>query len=145
MEQKTLFSPLLAGTYDASGTREPIDLYYASMFDSYYAHTDSQPGCAAVQAILQGKSRIPRKLLNHYRDSECPRCPRQLQEDLSALVECCFIEAYCRKPLRNCLEIYLQSLPQADREDLLDYISSDDLIRLWTVLTWYALCGDLHE
>lgn len=145
MEQKTLFGSLLGLTYDASGTRESIERYYASMFNSYYTHTDSQPGCAAVQAILQGKTRIPRKLLHHYRDPNCPRCPRKLQENLSALTECCFLEASSRRALRNSLEAYLQSLPQADREDLLDYISDDDLIRLWTVLTWYALCGDRHE
>lgn len=112
------------------------------MFSGYYSLMDTQPSCATVRAILLGKVRAPKRLLRHYLDLDCPRCPRKLEEDLSSLAECCFVDAARRNALRNCLETYLQSLPQADREDLLYFFDGDDLMRLWTGLTWYALCGD---
>ena len=104
MKNKTLISQLLYATYDASGTAEPIERYFASMFAGYYSQTDSQPSYTAVQKILLGKSKVRRKLLNHYRDPSCPRCPKKLAQDLSALADCCFAEATrrngnSRKPL----------------------------------------------
>lgn len=142
MIRNTLFAPLLASTYEASGTTEPIERFYACLFDSYFSKIESQPSCATVHAILQGKTKVPRKLLRHYRDPNCPRYPEKLAQDLSALAECCFLGASRRNALRNALEDYMDLLPQADRNDLLAFVASDDLIRLWTVLTWYALCGD---
>lgn len=144
MSQNSLFGRMLGCTYDASGTTEPIERYYASMFVSYYTLTDSQPSCAAVQAILRGKSKAPRKLLHYYWDPCCPRCPKKLVQDLFSLADCFFRSASNQKNLRNCLESYLNILPVEDREDLLHDIPCDDLIRLWAGLTWYALYGDHH-
>lgn len=145
MTQNPLFGHLLGCIYDASGTTEPIERYYASMFASYFSQIDSQPSCAAVQAILQGKSKAPRKLLHYYWDPSCPSCPEKLAQDLSALADCFFWGVSDQETLRKCLESYLHILPEEDREDLLNYIPCDDLIRLWTGLTWYALYGDHHE
>lgn len=145
MTQNPLFGFLLGRTYDASGTTEPIERFYASMFAGYFSQTDSQPSCVAVQAIRQGKSKVPRKLLHYYWDPSSPRCPEKLAQDLTALADCFFWSAAGQKALRNCLESYLQILPAEDREDLLDYVASINLIRIWTVLTWYALCDDHHE
>ena len=142
MISTSLFGALLNITYAAGGAVEPIERFYSSMFASYFACADSQPGCAAVKAIARGKGHVPRKLLHHYRDPDCPRCPAKLQEDLCTLANCCFIDAVRRNALRNGLTRYLQSLPAADAEDLLAHAADADLIQLWTRLTWYAVCGD---
>lgn len=144
MTRSRLFGPLLACTYHASGTAEPLERYYASMFADFYSETESQPSCTAVRKILTGKSIVSWKILQHYHDSDRPRSPRKLEQDLSALADCCFAEAHRRGLLRKCLEAYLESIPCADQEDLRNQISGDDLIQLWTELTWYALCGDRH-
>ena len=138
----SLFGALLDITYAASGAVDPIECYYASMFASFYDQSDSQPSCAAVKAIARGKGHVPRKLLHHYRDPDCPRCPAKLQEDLHALAYCCFPDAVRRNALRSGLTRYLQSLPAADAEDILAHAADADLIQLWTRLTWYAICGD---
>lgn len=144
MNQKATFSTLFLGTYDSSGTAEPVERFWASMFAGFYSQNDSQPGCAAVRGILQGKSTIPRRLISYYRDPDCPRCPKKLHQDLTALADCCFVGAACREALRNCLATYLQLIPQADCLDILNYLPGDNLIRLWTCLTWHALCGDCY-
>lgn len=142
MDQNTLFGSLLDGTYHASGTAEPLERYYASMFADFYSKTDSQPSCTTVRKIAAGKSAVPWKVLQHYRDLDRPRYPRKLEQDLSALADCCFVEAHRREFLRKCLEDYLERIPHADKEDLVHQFSLDNLIQLWTGLTWYALCGD---
>lgn len=144
MKQFTLFGKLLKTTCEAGGIMEPIERYYASMFASYYEQTDSQPSSAAVNAIAQRRHSVPRKLLKFYRDVEQPRCPVKLAEDLAALAECCFPDTVRRSALRHALEAFLQDIPAADAEDIQQILCADDLIQMWTCLTWYAICGDHH-
>lgn len=144
MNYSPLFSILLRSTYAASGTSEPIERYYASMFASFHDQSDSQPGCAAVKAIARGKRVVPRKLLHHYRDPDQPRCPRKLKEDLAALADCCFADTARRGALRHTLDAFLLAVPAADAEDLRHMISTGDLIQMWASLTWYAMCSDHH-
>lgn len=144
MKHLTLFGVLLQNTYTASGTSEPIERYYATMFSSFYDQSDSQPGCTAVMAIVRGTRGASRKLLGHYRDTEQPRCPRKLNEDLTALADCCFADVSRRDALRHVLETFVQMIPAADAKDLCQSIDKDNLIQMWTYLTWYALCGDLN-
>lgn len=75
---------------------------------------------------------------------EHPRCPEKIVEDLSVLAECCFVGASRRNALEKALTAFLQTIPNADAEDLIELISGEDLIHRWTCLTWYALCGDLY-
>lgn len=145
MRTKTLFGTLLRTTYAASRSAEPLERYYASMFGSYFNQLDAQPSCAAVQAILRGERLPPWKLLRHYRDTTNPRCPCSLKEDLGALVDCCFSGAAQRTKLREALELFLGEIPEEDADDLQQLIESGDIAQMWTCLTWYALCGDLHE
>lgn len=145
MTPKTAFPGLFLGTYHASSTREPMERYFASMFASYFDQKNSQPGCAAIKAILRGDRKISRKLLQHYRDLKHPRCPQKLEEDLSALLGCCFVEASRRKALDRALEAYLNVIPEADAKDLHQIINSKDLSFKWTCLAWHALCGDCYE
>ena len=145
MSENTLFGSLLGATYRASGTNDPLELYYATMFAEFFAVADSQPSCSRVQKILRGKSKVPWKVLQFYHDPDNPRCPGKLAQDLSALADYYFRRANHREALRNCLLVYLENLPEADQEDLVSEIPDDDLIGLWTRLTWYALCGDHHE
>lgn len=144
MRIKSLFGTLLSSTYAASGAEEPLERYYASMFSGYFSQTDSQPSCASVKSILRGTGTVPRKLLQFYRDSKHPRCPEKIVEDLSVLAECCFAGASRRNALEKALTAFLQTIPNADAEDLIELISGEDLIHRWTCLTWYALCGDLY-
>ena len=144
MSQNTLFGDLLGCTYKASGSAEPLERYYASMFSAYHADRDSQPSCSSVSKILNGKAVVPWKVMQFYRDPKSPRFPGKLEEDLSALADCCFAEAHRRVALRNCLAAFLGRLPEVDRDDLVKEIPCDDVIRLWTGLTWYAMCVD-HE
>lgn len=145
MHGKTLFGRLLCHTYRASGTTEPLERFYASMFADFFNAMDIQPCCSTVRRILTGKLLVPRKILQHYRDPSNPRCPRKLEQDLTSLADTCFVDRHRRTALRNCLTVYLENLPNADWEDLIKEIPDDDLIGLWTRLTWYALCGDHHE
>lgn len=142
MVHKSLFGLLLDLTYIASGSKEPIERYFASMFAGYYDQTDSQPSCAAVKAIARGDRTAPRKLLHHYRDPDQPHCPKKLMKDLSVLAECCFADTSRREKLYHTLEAFLQTIPAADAEDLCHRIPSGDLIHMWSCVTWYALCGD---
>ena len=142
MKRTLLFGRLLRGRYMASGTAEPIERYYASMFAGFYDQTDSQPGSAAVNAIARGDRAAPRKLLQYYRDPADPRCPARLVDDLTALADCFFTDALRRNTLRRVLEAVLQELTAADAEDLASALKEDDLVRTWSYLTWYALCGD---
>lgn len=144
MKQPLLFGNLLRSTYAASEATEPIERYYASMFASYYDQTDSQPGSAAVNAMARGDRAVPRKLLHHYRNTNHPRCPPTLAEDLSVLVDCFFWDAVRRKALRHMLEAFLLDIPAADAEDLRHILCAADLVQMWTCLTWYALCGDYY-
>lgn len=145
MIHTSLFGTLLDITYTASGSAEPVERFYASMFSSYYSKINIQPSCGIVHAIRSGRHTPPRKLLQYYRDPECPRCPTKLMEDLCALADCCFVEASRRVALRSALTLYLEVLPKADAENLLANVPTDHLIPFWTRLTWYALCGDRHE
>lgn len=142
MEQPLLFGRLLRITYAASEAAEPIERYFASMFAGYYDQIDSQPGSAAVNAIIRGNRAVPRKLLHYYRDPEHPRCPPRLAEDLAALADCFFSDAVRRSTLRQALEAFLQELPAEDAQDLRSSLCREDLVQMWTYLTWYALCGD---
>lgn len=145
MTPKTAFSVLFLSTYHASSTSEPMERYFASMFAGYFDQANSQPGCAAIKAMLRGDRKISRKLLQHYRDLKHPRCPRKLEEDLSSLLDCCFVEAFRRKALDWALEAYLNVIPEADAKDLRQIIGSKELSYKWTCLTWHALCGDHYE
>lgn len=142
MRIRTLFGTILHSTYAASGGKEPLERYYACMFGSYFDHLDAQPSCSTVQAILRGEHLPPRKLLQFYRDPNCPRCPEKLAHDLSALTECCFVDISHREELEQTLSAFLKNIPEADVKDLLELFSGEDLIHQWTCLTWYALCGD---
>lgn len=144
MKHLTLFGVLLENTYTASGTSEPIERYYATMFSSFYDQSDSQPGCTAVMAIVRGTREASRKLLGHYRDPDQPRCPRKLKEDLTSLANCCFADAARRDALHHALETFVQIIPAADAEDLRRTMGKDNLIQMWTYLTWYAMCSDHH-
>ena len=142
MRIKTLFGTLLRTTYAASGGGEPLERFYAGVFASYFDHRDAQPGCAAVQAILRGERLPPWKLLQFYRDTQNPRCPDRLQEDLAALVACCFLGATQCAKLREALDAFLAAIPREDAADILQNVVSGDVVQLWTCLTWYALCSD---
>ena len=143
MEPTTLLGLLLTRTFAVSGTLDPIERYYASMFASYFDWLDSQPSCAAVKAIAKGTCTAPRKLLRFYRDASHPRCPKKLAEDLSALLDSCFLSVARRTALRTSLESFLRNLPAEDIPDILS--DAGDLAQLWTSLTWYALCADQYE
>ena len=144
MESTSLFGLLLSRTFAVSGTDDPIERYYASMFASYHDQMDSQPGSTAVNAIARGNRTVPRKLLHHYRNTDYPRCPPKLAEDLSALIDCFFWDAVRHNALRHVLETFLMEIPAADAEDLYQILRAADLVQTWTCLTWYALCGDHH-
>lgn len=115
MQQLLMFGKLLCSTYAASESTEPIERYYASMFASYFDQTDSQPGCAAVNAIARGERTVPRKLLYYYRDPGCSRCPLSLVEDLTSMVDCFFLDAVRCSALQRALERFLTEIPAADR------------------------------
>lgn len=142
MDATTLFGPLLTRTFAVSGTSDPIERYYASMFSSYFDWLDSQPSCAAAKAIAKGTCPVSRKLLRFYRDVSHPRCPAKLVEDLSALLGSCFLSAARRTALRTSLDAFLKELPAEDAADIL--ADAKDLAQLWGYLTWYALCADQH-
>ena len=144
MKRSLMFGRLLCATYDASESTEPIERYYASMFASYYDQTDSQPGSAAVNAIARGERTVPRKLLHHYRDPGCSRCPPTLAEDLTAIADCFFASTVRYSALRRALEQFLTEIPATDAEDLRHILCEADLVQMWTCLTWYAICGDHH-
>ena len=144
MTKDTLFGHLFGAVYDASGTTEPVERFFACMFAGYFNQSNRQPSCAAVRGILAGKNKVPRKLISCYRDSEHPRCPRKLEEDLSALLENCFWEASRCRTLNRALEFYLSIVPESDAMDLRLLIGSKDLLHEWTCLTWHAMCGDLY-
>ena len=142
MKQSLLFGKLLCSTYAASEATEPIERYYASMFVSYHEQTDSQPSCAAVNAIARKDRAVSRKLMYHYHDLESPRCPSRLAEDLAAMADCFFSDAVRRSALRHTLETFMMEIPAADAEDLGRILCGADLVQMWTCLTWYAICGD---
>lgn len=142
MKRSLMFGRLLCGTYNASGSTEPIERYYASMFASYYDRTDSQPGSATVNAIARGDRVVPRKLLYHYHEEVNPRSPSGLVEDLTAMVDCFFSDAVRYGALQRTLEQFLTEIPAADAEDLRNILCEADLGQKWTCLTWYAMCGD---
>lgn len=142
MKSTTLFGLLLSRTFAVSGTADPIERYYASMFASYFDWLDSQPSCAAVKAIAKGACPAPRKLLRFYRDGDHPRCPKKLAEDLSAHLDSCFLSAARRTALRTSLESFLRNLPAEDATDILS--DAGTLSQLWSCLTWYALCADQY-
>lgn len=144
MNHTPLYGILLHNTYVYSGIREPIERYFASMFSSFYDQSDSQPSCSVVKAIVRGKQLVPRKLLCHYWDSDQPRCPQKLEEDLMALAECCFVDASRRDALHHVLKMFLKAVPTADAEDLRHMMSTGDIIHMWACLTWYAICSDHH-
>lgn len=143
MEPTTLLGLLLTRTFAVSGTLDPIERYYASMFASYFDWLDSQPSCAAVKAIAKGTCTAPRKLLRFYRDGGHPRCPKKLEEDLSTFLDNCFYSAAHRTALHTSLEVFMRALPAEDSADIL--ANAEDLAQLWGYLTWYALCADQYE
>jgi len=143
MESTSLFGLLLSRTFAVSGTDDPIERYYASMFASYFDWLDSQPSCTAVKAIARGKRSVPPKSLRFYWDASHPRCPKILTEDLAALLACCFYSVAQRTALRTSLEAFLKELPAEDAADIL--ADAGDLAQLWASLTWYALCADQYE
>jgi len=143
MQITTLLGQLLSQTFAVSGTADPIERFYASMFASYFEQLDRQPSCAAVKAIVKGACPAPRMLLRFYRDGCHPRCPEKLVEDLSAFLGSCFYSAVRRTALRTSLEAFLKELPVEDAADIL--ADAGDLSQLWASLTWYALCADQHE
>lgn len=104
MQQLLMFGKLLCSTYAASESTEPIERYYASMFASYFDQTDSQPGCATVNAIARGDRVVPRKLLYHYHEPVNPRSPSGLVEDLTVMVDCFFSDAIRHDALQRTLE-----------------------------------------
>ena len=139
-----MFGKLLCSTYAVSDSMEPIERYYASMFSSYFDKTDSQPGSAAVNAIARGERTVPRKLLFHYRDPGCSRCPPSLVEDLAVMADCFFLGTVRCSALQRTLEQFLTVIPDADAENLRQILCEADLVQMWTCLTWYAICGDHH-
>jgi len=142
MKTTTLFGQLLSQTFAASGTDDPMERYYASMFSSYFEQRDSQPSCSTVKAIAKGNYPAPRKLLRFYRDASHPRCPEKLLEDLSVFLDNCFYSAFRRTALRTSLEAFLKELPAEDAADILADVG--DLAQMWASLTWYALCADQY-
>ena len=144
MQTTTLFGQLLSQTFTVSGTNDPMERYYASMFASFFDWQDSQPSCASVRAIARGEQTVPRKLLRYYRDAAHPRCPEKLLADLEALTDCCFLDAGKRRALQDVLEQFWASLPKEDSQDLHQLICGRNLVQMWASLTWYALCADQH-
>lgn len=140
-----LYSKLLAITYEASGSQEPIERFYASQFGSYFESYGSQPGCAAVNAILRGTRLPPRKLLRFYSDPEHPRCPEKLRGDLEALIETCFADGVRRRALRRGLEAYVSALPPAEAADLREILVAENLAQTWACLIWHALTVDYEQ
>lgn len=139
-----LFATILEITYHASGSPEPIERFYSSMFGSYFDKTGSQPGCTAVNAILRGTQLPPRKLLRCYSDPEHPRCPAKLRDDLEALLDTCFADGVRRGALRQGLEAYLSALPSDEASDLRG-ILAENLAQNWAVLCWHALTVDYGQ
>lgn len=140
MRSNTLLGNLLVSTYEASGTGEPMERYYATMFARYFDLTGKQSGCAAVRAILRGNPPALRGLRCCYQDPKNPRCPELLQTDLEALADCCFPDGIRRSRLRQALQDCLSQIPEADVRDMEPLFVGGDLILMWACLTWYALC-----
>lgn len=139
------FATMLKITYNASGSLEPIERFFASMFGGYYDKTGSQPGCTAVNAILRGTQLPPRKLLRYYSDPEHPRSPEKLQSDLGVLIDICFADGVRQRALRRVLEDYVSALPPEEAADLWEILTAEDLAQTWACLIWHALTVDYEQ
>ena len=135
------FSNLIFISFAASGKVEPVELFFSTLFQSYYEATGTQASAATVSAIMH-ETRLPsRKLLAFYRDPAHPRHPEKLRLDLEALLDTCFADAIQRKALRQALEHYWENIPAAECADLREILSGE-LAHDLTCTVWYALCGD---
>lgn len=138
------FSRLLFISFAASGKAEPIELFFSTLFQSYYEAAGTQASAATVSAIIH-ETRLPsRKLLAFYRDPAHPRHPEKLRQDLEALLDICFADAIRRKALRQALEHYWENIPAVERADLLEILSGE-LAHDLACTVWYALCGDYDD
>lgn len=138
------YAQLFQMCFSASGEAQPMEQFYETMFAGFYDKENSQPSAGTVSRVARGVRYPSRRMLRHYRDPQNPRCPSLLQEDLTALLDTCFADAFRSRALRQALEHYLTGLSTEERMDVKE-IMNGDLAHDFTCVTWAAITGDCDE
>ena len=127
--------------------------HLSRLFSSYYASSAAEHNAlkSTASRFYTGSRLLPHRLLQYYADSDQPRCPTALYDDIESYVSTTHQypseRAYTQKEL---LTEFLPLLPPEDRGELLcdplpDYPSTTDLTDLMTRFIWYAVCNDRYE